>query len=159
MYAKGVRRVAGIFVRFYTLRRSVWFFNALRRNRADFFTGCWLWHRPYQPKRRRPWGRKLQPGVLMSCLFASMSHPERAKGSHERPLYCLGTRGMSILRTLMDPNAWSSVWKTDCFLAVCCRITGASGLEYIFARKCPLPFPPSAGGAAWAGECDGVGAE
>jgi hypothetical protein len=46
---------------------------------------------------------------------------------------------MVILRTLMDHNAWSSVWKTDCFLAVCCRITGASGLEYIFARKCPLP--------------------
>jgi len=40
----------------------------------------------------------------------------------------------------MDHNAWSSVWKTDCFLAVCCRITGASGLEYIFARKCPLPY-------------------
>src|SRR5262249_17772395 len=39
----------------------------------------------------------------------------------------------------MDHDAWSSVWKTDCFLAVCCRITGASGLEYIFARKCPLP--------------------
>jgi hypothetical protein len=39
----------------------------------------------------------------------------------------------------MDYDAWSSVWKTDGFLAVCCRITGASGLEYIFARKCPLP--------------------
>src|SRR5215470_3038671 len=25
-------------------------------------------------------------------------------------------------------------------LAVCCRITGASGLEYIFARKCLLPL-------------------
>jgi TIR domain-containing protein len=44
----------------------------------------------------------------------------------------------------MDHNAWSSVWKTDCFLAVCCRITGASGLEYIFARKCPLPLPSDA---------------
>ena len=135
----GDTRVAGIFVRFYTLRRSVRLFNALRRNLADFSTGCWLWHRPYQPKRRRPWGRKLQPGVLMSCLFASMSHPERARGSHERPLRCLGTRAMSILRTLMDHNTWSSVWKTDYFLAVCCRITGTSGLEYIFARKCPLP--------------------
>jgi hypothetical protein len=76
----------------------------------------------------------------MGCLFASMSHPTRAKGSHERPLHCLGTRGMSILRTFMDHDTWSSVWKTDCFLAVCCRITGASGLESIFARKCPLPF-------------------
>src|SRR5215475_278026 len=46
---------------------------------------------------------------------------------------------MSILRTLMDHAAWSSVWKTGGFLAVCCRITGASSLEYIFARKCPLP--------------------
>ena len=133
------RRVAGIFVRFYTLRRRVWFFNTLRRNRAGFFTGCWLWHRPYRSKRRKPWGRKLQPGVLMSCLFASMSHPERAKGSHERPLYCLRTRGMVILRTLMDHNAWSSVWKTDCFLAVYCRVTGASGLEYIFARSSQVP--------------------
>ena len=42
----------------------------------------------------------------------------------------------------MDQDAWSSMWKTDCFLAVCCRITGASGLEYIFARKCPLPLHP-----------------
>jgi hypothetical protein len=40
----------------------------------------------------------------------------------------------------MDRDAWSSVWKIDCFLAVCCRITEASGLEYIFARKCPLPL-------------------
>jgi hypothetical protein len=39
----------------------------------------------------------------------------------------------------MDHAAWSSVWKTGGFLAVCCRITEASGLEYIFARKCPLP--------------------
>src|SRR5215471_1314623 len=57
--------------------------------------------------------------VLMVCLFASMSYPARAKGSHERPLHCLGTRGMSILRTLTDYDAWSSVWKTDGFLAVC----------------------------------------
>jgi hypothetical protein len=47
---------------------------------------------------------------------------------------------MSIFRPLMNHEAWSSVWKTDYFLAVCCRITGASGLEYIFALKCPLPF-------------------
>src|SRR5262245_50674595 len=75
----------------------------------------------------------------MGCLFASMSHSARVKGGHQRPLHCLGTQGMSILRTSMDHDAWSSVWKTDCFLAVCCRITGASGLEYIFTRKCPLP--------------------
>ena len=134
-----VYRVAGIFVRFYTLRRSVWLFNALRRNRTGFSTGCWLWHRPYQPKRWRPSGGKPQSEVLIGCLFASMSHPERAKGSHERPLLCLGTRGMSILRALMDHDTWSSVWKTDCFLAVCCRITGASGLEYIFARSSQVP--------------------
>jgi hypothetical protein len=39
---------------------------------------------------------------------------------------------MAILMTLMDHDAWSSAWKTDYFLAVCCRITEASGLEYIF---------------------------
>jgi hypothetical protein len=39
----------------------------------------------------------------------------------------------------MDHAVWGSVWKTGGFLAVCCRITEASGLEYIFARKCPLP--------------------
>jgi hypothetical protein len=46
---------------------------------------------------------------------------------------------MSILKVLMDHNAWSSVWKTNYVLAVCCHITEASGLEYIFTRKCPLP--------------------
>jgi hypothetical protein len=40
----------------------------------------------------------------------------------------------------MDHNECSSVWKTDGFLAACCRIIGASGLEYILTRKCPLPF-------------------
>jgi len=30
--------------------------------------------------------------------------------------------------------------ETTTALAVCCRITGASGLEYIFARKYPLPL-------------------
>src|SRR5262245_17775304 len=75
----------------------------------------------------------------MGCLFASMSHPARAKRGHERPLHCLETRGVSILKTLMDHAAWSSMWKTDCVLAVCCRITGTSGLEYIFARSCRVP--------------------
>ena len=84
-------RVAGIFVRFYTLRRSVGLFNALQRNRADFSTGFWLWYRSYQPKRRNPWGGKSQPWALMGCLFASISHPARAKGGHERPLHCLET--------------------------------------------------------------------
>ena len=28
----------------------------------------------------------------------------------------------------MDYDAWSSVWKTDGFLAVCCRITGAASI-------------------------------
>ena len=69
--------VAGIFVRFYTLRRSVWLFNALQRNRSDLSTGCWLWHRPYQPRRRSPWGGKRRPGALRGCLFASMSHPTK----------------------------------------------------------------------------------
>jgi hypothetical protein len=73
-------RVAGIFVRFYTLRRSIWLFNALQRNRADLSTGCWLCHRSYQPRRRSPWGGKRRPGALRGCLFASMSHPTRAKG-------------------------------------------------------------------------------
>ena len=40
----------------------------------------------------------------------------------------------------MNHNAWSLMWKTDYFLAVCCHITRATGLEYIFARKCPLPL-------------------
>src|SRR5262249_1633606 len=44
-------RVAGIFVQFYTLKRTLWLFNGLRRNRADLSTGCWLWPRPYQSKR------------------------------------------------------------------------------------------------------------
>ena len=140
MLVCGATRVAGIFVRFYTLRRSVWLFNALRRNRADFFTGCWLWHRPYPPTRQRPWGSQSPPGVLLGSLFASISPPHRAQGSHERPLHCFGTRGIAIVRAFMDQHAWSSVWQTDGFLAVCCRITGASGLEDIFARKCPLPL-------------------
>jgi hypothetical protein len=76
------RRVAGIFVRFYTLRRSIWLFNALQRNRADLSTGCWPWYRSYQPRRRSPWGGKRRPGALRGCLFASMSYPTRAK---ERP--------------------------------------------------------------------------
>src|SRR5262245_32871883 len=42
----GLKRVAGIFMRFYTLRRIVWLFNALQRNLTDFFTACWLWHKP-----------------------------------------------------------------------------------------------------------------
>ena len=33
-------------MRFYTLRRIVWLFNALQRNLTDFFTACWLWHKP-----------------------------------------------------------------------------------------------------------------
>ena len=38
-------RVAGIFVRFYTLRRSVCLFNAMQRKLADFSTGCCLFYR------------------------------------------------------------------------------------------------------------------
>jgi hypothetical protein len=44
----------------------------------------------------------------------------------------------------MDYKERSTVWKTDHVLAVCDSITRASGLEYIFTRKCPLPlYPPS----------------
>jgi len=40
-------RVAGIFVRFYTLRHSTLFFNVLQRNITDFSTTLWLFHRSY----------------------------------------------------------------------------------------------------------------
>jgi hypothetical protein len=40
----------------------------------------------------------------------------------------------------MDHKAWSSVWKTDCFLAASSPITETSGLEYILTRKYPLPL-------------------
>ena len=39
-------RVAGIFVRFYTLRHIVCLFNAVQRKLADFSTGCCLFYRP-----------------------------------------------------------------------------------------------------------------
>ena len=42
----------------------------------------------------------------------------------------------------MDYKERSTVWKTDHVLAVCDGITRAFGLEYIFTRKCPLPFRP-----------------
>jgi hypothetical protein len=142
-------RVAGIFVRFYTPRRSVWFFNTLQRNRADFSTSCWLWHRSYQPKRRSPWGGKPQPRALMGCLFAPMSHFARAKGIMRGLSIALGHETCQSLRTFMDHDTRSSVWKTDGFLAVCCRITEASGLEYIFARKCPPPSLPIRPCARW----------
>jgi hypothetical protein len=47
---------------------------------------------------------------------------------------------MSIFRTFIDYGKYSSVWKTDGFLAASCGITGTSGLEYILTRKCPLPW-------------------
>ena len=43
-------RVAGIFVRFYTLRHSTFIFNALQRNLADFSTTHWFFHGAYKPK-------------------------------------------------------------------------------------------------------------
>jgi hypothetical protein len=43
-------------------------------------------------------------------------------------------------QAFLDPTACSSVWKTDGFLAVYYRIIETSSLEYIFTRKCPLPF-------------------
>ena len=55
-------------------------------------------------------------------------------------LHYLGTRSMSIGRAFMDYNAWSSVWKTDCFVAAYSLITETSGLVYILTRKCPLPL-------------------
>src|SRR5712664_233738 len=51
-----------------------------------------------------------------------------------------GTCTLSLTKTSMDYKEGSSVWKTDRFLAACCRITETSGLEYILTRKCPLPF-------------------
>src|SRR6266487_5284747 len=50
-----------------------------------------------------------------------------------------GTCTLSLTKTSMDYKEGSSVWKTDRFLAACCRTTETSGLEYILTRKCPLP--------------------
>src|SRR5262245_66460213 len=44
------------------------------------------------------------------------------------------------MKAFMDYKERSTVWKTDHVLAVCDGITRASGLEYIFTRKCPLPL-------------------
>jgi len=47
---------------------------------------------------------------------------------------------LATLKAFMDYKEHSTMWKTDHVLAVCGGITRASGLEYIFTRKCPLPF-------------------
>jgi hypothetical protein len=44
------------------------------------------------------------------------------------------------VKAFLDYKERSTVWKTDYVLAVCGGITRASGLEYIFTRKCPLPL-------------------
>ena len=44
------------------------------------------------------------------------------------------------MKAFMDYKERSTVWKTDHVLAVCGGIIRASGLEYIFTRKCPLPL-------------------
>jgi len=46
------------------------------------------------------------------------------------------------VKAFMDYKERSTVWKTDHVLAVCGGIIRASGLEYIFTRKCPLPYIP-----------------
>src|SRR6266446_4865180 len=51
-----------------------------------------------------------------------------------------GTCTLSLTKTSMDYKEGSAVWKTDRFLAACCRITESSSLEYILTRKCPLPL-------------------
>ena len=74
----------------------------------------------------------------MSSRFSAISD---GKKSATRGVFSdCGTCTLSLIKTSMDYKEGSSVWKTGGFLAVCCRITEASGLEYIFARKCPLPL-------------------
>jgi hypothetical protein len=93
-----VYRVAGIFVRFYTLRRSVRLFNAMHGKFTDFSTGCWLLYRPSQAKSPRPGRGKRQPGPLIVRLVACLSHLNASKGALRDTHHGLETRWMSIFR-------------------------------------------------------------
>src|SRR5215813_2055819 len=62
------------------------------------------------------------------------------KGAGSGACGCLRTRRLPLVKAFMDYKERSTVWKTDHVLAVCDGITRASGLEYIFTRKCPLPL-------------------
>src|SRR5262249_32250927 len=64
---------------------------------------------------------------FISVLPAASLSWEKEAGS--AAFRCLGTRGFPLVKTFMDYKERNTVWKTDCFLAVCGGVTRASGLE------------------------------